>query len=48
METILVIEFMILLGVLIIGFVSLIVTDIKEAIKKHKEEKKSFNKLNKF
>jgi len=39
METILIIQFMILYSLLIIGTLLWVVNDIKDAIKKYKEEK---------
>lgn len=50
METILTIEFIILYGVFIVVALFWLVTEIKNAFKRHKEEKakKDFDSLNKF
>lgn len=50
METILVIELITLYGVFIIGALFWVVTEINDAVKKHKKEKakKNFDPLDKF
>ncbi len=48
METILVIEFMILYAVFIVGALFWVVTEIMDWIKKYKKAKKNFDPLDKF